>query len=125
MSVRQVLSFHLRVIIVLYMDFKKVKIIVTVPSTHADVARKSLGDAGAGVFGNYSHCSITTKVIGRWLAHDGANPHFGGVGTLESVEEEKIEVVCDKEKAKEIIEAVRKVHPYDEPTFDVFPLLDF
>ncbi len=105
------------------MEFKKVKIIITVPTSHADIVRKVLGDAGAGVFGNYSHCSITTKVTGRWLAHDGANPHLGNIGELESAEEEKVEVVCEREKAKEIIEAVRKVHPYDEPTFDIYPLL--
>lgn len=105
------------------MQFKKVKIVITTPTTHADVVRKALGDAGAGVFGGYSHCSITTVVTGRWIAHDGASPHLGNIGELESAEEEKVEVVCAREKAKEVIEAVRKVHPYDEPTFDIYPLL--
>lgn len=105
------------------MEFKKVKIVVTVPPTHADLVRQAFGDAGAGIFGNYSHCSITTKVTGRWFANDGANPHLGGVGQLESAEEEKIEVVCNFDKAKEIIEKIKEVHPYDEPTFDIYPLL--
>ncbi len=105
------------------MDFKKVKIVVTVPATHGDIIRQAFGEAGAGVFGNYSHCSITTQVIGRWLANDGANPHLGEVGKPESAEEEKIEVVCDFDRAKQIVDRVRKVHPYDEPTFDIYPLL--
>jgi hypothetical protein len=107
------------------MEFKKAKIVVTVPETHADAVRKALGDAGAGVFGNYSHCSITTTVTGRWLAQAGANPHVGEVGKMEQTQEEKIEVVCSVEKVKEVIDAAKKVHPYDQPTFDVYPLLDF
>jgi len=30
---------------------------------------------------------------------------------------------CERSKAKAVIEAVRKVHPYEEVAFDVFSLL--
>ena len=39
------------------------------------------------------------------------------------IQEERIEFVCDRENAKEILAAIRKVHPYDEIAADVFRLL--
>lgn len=101
----------------------KVKIVVFVPKTHTDIVRKAMGDAGAGIIGNYSHCSYSGDGVGRFLPLDGANPTIGQVGKPEEVIEEKIEFVCDREKAKEVIAAMKNVHPYEEVAFDIFPLI--
>lgn len=106
------------------MEFKKVKFVVTVPITHADIVRKALGDAGAGKVGNYSHYSFSSKGAGRFLPLDGANPHIGNVGTPEQVEEERIEVDCDSAILKEVILEMKKVHPYEEVAYDVYPLFE-
>jgi hypothetical protein len=53
----------------------------------------------------------------------GQKPFIGEVGKLEEVQEERIECVCDKSKAKKAIAAMRKVHPYEEVAFDIYPLL--
>lgn len=103
--------------------FNQVKIVITVPQTHTDVVRKALGDAGAGKIGNYSHCSSTEKSVGRFLPLAGAHPAIGQVGKFEEVVEDRIECTCDKAITKEVIAAVRKVHPYEKPTFDIYPLL--
>jgi hypothetical protein len=103
---------------------KNVKIVVFVPLTHADIVRKSIGDAGAGVIGNYNYCSFSSRGIGRFKPNDKANPHIGSANKLEEVEEERIEFICPKNKAKEIISAIKKVHPYEEVAFDVYELLD-
>lgn len=100
-----------------------VKVVVFVPTGHADQVRKVIGDSGAGVIGNYSHCSFSSKGIGRFIPRKGANPTIGEVGELEKVEEERIETVCPKEKAKEVIKAIRKVHPYEEPVFEISALI--
>ncbi len=101
----------------------QVKIVVFVPKTHTDVVRQAMGDAGAGKIGNYSHCSYSSDGIGRYKPLDGAKPFIGKVGKFEEVVEERIECVCDKSKAKEVIAAMRKVHPYEEIAFDIYPLL--
>lgn len=100
----------------------KVKIVVFVPETHADVVRKAMGDAGAGIIGNYSHCTFSSKGIGRFKPESGANPHIGEVGKYEEVIEERIETVCSREKLQSVIAAIKNVHPYDEVAFDVYPL---
>lgn len=102
---------------------QKVKIVVFVPKTHTDVVRQAVGDAGAGKIGNYSHCSYSVDGVGRYKPLEGANPHIGEVGKFEEVEEERIECICDKPKAKEVISAIRKVHPYEEVAFDIYPLI--
>ncbi len=101
---------------------KNVKIIVFVPETHTDMVREAMGKAGAGKIGNYSHCTFSSKGIGRFKPEQGANPHIGEVGNFEEVVEERIETICPREKLKEVIAAIKEVHPYDEVAFDVYPL---
>ena len=102
---------------------KQVKIVVFVPKSHTDIVRKAMGDAGAGKIGNYSHCSYSTDGVGRFFPLDGANPTIGKVGKAEEVLEERIECVCDKAQAKDVISAMRKVHPCEEVAFDIYPLI--
>lgn len=104
------------------MNSTHVKIVVFVPETHTDIVREAMGKAGAGKIGNYSHCSFSSKGIGRFKPEDGANPHIGEVGKFEEVVEERIETVCSREKLQEVISAIKDVHPYDEVALDVYPL---
>lgn len=102
---------------------EQVKIVVFVPKTHTDIVRKAIGDAGAGKIENYSHCSYSVDGVGRYKPLEGARPFIGKVGEFEEVEEERIECVCDKDKAKEVISAIKKVHPYEEIALDIYPLI--
>ncbi len=98
------------------------KITVTVPETHADAVRDAMGNAGAGKIGNYSHCSFTVRGVGRFRPEEGANPFIGSEGKLEQVEEEFIEMNCPASQLEAVIAAIRKVHPYEEPVIDIYPL---
>ena len=101
-----------------------VKIVVFVPTSHADQVRMAMGDAGAGVIGNYSHCTFGSVGYGRYKPLDGAKPFIGEVGLFEQVEEERIETLCEKSKVKQVIKALKESHPYEEVAFDIFPVLD-
>lgn len=103
---------------------KTVKISIFVPLTHTTIVREAIGKAGGGAIGNYSYCSFSSKGIGRFKPNEKANPHIGKTNQLEEVEEEKIEFICPKEKAKVIIEALKKVHPYEEVALDIYPVLN-
>ena len=100
-----------------------VKIVVFVPEKNADDVRHALGEAGAGKIGEYSFCSYSIKGIGRFKPSDRANPHIGKAGELEAVNEERIEVACEKEQAADIIRVIKDVHPYEEVVVDVYPML--
>lgn len=105
-------------------DIKKVKIIVTVPVENTDGVRKAICNEGAGVIGNYTHCSMSTKCIGTFKPNDQANPYIGENNKMEFVEEDKLEVVCDIDSVKNVILKSREVHPYEEPAIDIIPLID-
>jgi hypothetical protein len=82
-----------------------------------------MGKAGAGRIGNYTFCSFSTKGVGRFKPEKGALPKIGKVGKLEKVKEERIEMICEMRKLKKVIAAIKKVHPYETPAVDVYPLL--
>ena len=101
---------------------KNVKIVVFVPVSHADVVREAMGEAGAGKIGNYTFCSFSSRGTGRFKPGKGSYPVIGQVGKLEAVEEERIETICSRENLKAMVDAIRKVHPYEEVAFDIYPL---
>lgn len=100
-----------------------VKLVAFVPEENADEVREALGKAGAGKIGEYSFCSYSTKGVARFKPSDKANPHIGSAGKLEKVDEERIEVACEKDQAAEIINVIRDVHPYEEVVIDIYPML--
>ena len=104
---------------------KNVKIVVFVPESHADIVREAMGKVGASKIGNYTYCSFSSKGIGRFKPEKGAHPNIGEVGKLESVAEERIEAVCERDKMIGVIKAIRKVHPYEEVALDIYPLEEF
>src|SRR3989344_7390930 len=99
-----------------------VKIVVTVPESHANKVREAIGKAGAGKVGNYAFCSFSTRGEGRFLPKEGANPAIGNVGKLETVAEERIEITCQKEILESVVHAIKQVHPYEEIAIDIYPL---
>ena len=105
-------------------EINKVKIIVTIPIENVDEVRNAICETGAGVIGNYTHCSMSTKCIGTFKPTDEANPYIGEKNKLEFVEEEKLEFVCNVNIVKNVISKLREVHPYEEPAIDIVPLID-
>lgn len=100
-----------------------VKLVVFVPEEKADSVREAMGKAGAGKIGNYSYCSFSSKGTGRFLPQKGTSPAIGSVGKLEQVNEERIEVVCEKNQVTQVIKAIKEVHPYEEVVIDIYPML--
>lgn len=99
------------------------KIVTFVPIKDAAKVRMAIGDAGAGVLGNYHHASFSSRGVGRFIPGAGAKPTIGKVGRLEEVEEERIEVICQKEKIKEVVAAIKGVHPYEEIPLEIYKLV--
>ncbi|MBR1987980.1 MAG: hypothetical protein IKA36_02960 [Clostridia bacterium] len=105
-------------------DIKKVKIFVMVPNKNVEQLINSVCDAGAGVIGNYTHCTFSTKGKGSFVPNNEASPYIGKINKLEIVDEMKVEFVCDVNNVKNVLNTIRKVHPYEEPGIDIIPLLD-
>lgn len=101
------------------------KVVTFVPA--ADVARVAAAafDAGAGRIGDYAECSFAAVGRGTFRARAGARPAVGRPGRKETVEELRLETVCPRARAAEVLAAVRRAHPYEEAAIDVYPLDEY
>ena len=100
------------------------KLVVFVPAEKADHVREAVAAAGAGVLGDYDHCTFSTTGEGRFRPLEGANPTIGSVGQVEVVDEVRIESVLPRSRRTAVVTAMLAAHPYEEPAYDVLELAD-
>lgn len=98
------------------------KLEIFIPETHLEPLREALCSVDAGHIGRYDCCLSYSRVTGCWRPLEGATPWIGQIGEISSEPELKVEVTCRTERVEETLEAVRRVHPYEEPVIDVIPL---
>lgn len=98
------------------------KIEIFIPAENVDELLETLAACRAGEIGNYDHCTSITQVQGTWRPLEGAKPAVGEVGKLFTGSECKVEVNCREQYLLEAIQAVRGMHPYEEPVINVLPL---
>lgn len=98
------------------------KLVVYVPTDHAELVRAALGKAGAGHIGQYSHCTFSVTGTGTFLPQTGTNPFIGTVGNLERVVEERVETIVPERLLNQSLRAMSKAHPYEEVAYDIIPL---
>jgi hypothetical protein len=99
------------------------KLVVFVPTAALEAVRDALFAAGAGRIGAYERCSWYTEGTGTFLPLPGAEPTIGEVGGEERVPEMRLETVFPAERHDDVVAALRRAHPYEEPAFDVYALL--
>ena len=106
------------------MKAKYCKLVIFVPRTHLEKVRKAVCEAGAGKIGNkYDGCTFTTEGIGTFRPLKGARPFSGRAGKPAKVKEARLETIVAKKDLKKVIAAMLAIHPYEEPAYDVIPLL--
>jgi hypothetical protein len=99
------------------------KLVVFVPAEALDGVREALFAAGAGRIGDYTRCSWYTPGTGTFFGGEGTDPTIGEAGREERVSEHRLETVYPEDRHDKVIDALRRAHPYEEPAFDVYPLL--
>jgi hypothetical protein len=101
-----------------------------VPEPSLEVVKLALFDAGAGRIGLYEHCAWQVLGRGQFRPLLGANPAIGQAPSecqppvLTQLDEYLVEMVLDDDCLVPVIQALRRVHPYEEPAFGVFTMLD-
>jgi dinuclear metal center YbgI/SA1388 family protein len=102
---------------------KRVKIVVFVPDADLKQVSDALFGAGAGHIGEYKECSYRVNGTGTFHGSAASNPRIGKKGRREEVTEWRLEVVCPEHLTARAITAMREAHSYEEPAYDVFPLV--
>jgi hypothetical protein len=100
------------------------KLVVYVPREALDPVREALFAAGAGRIGDYERCSWYTQGTGTFLGGEGSRPAIGERGREQRVAELRLETVYPVEGEAAVLAAMRAAHPYEEPAFDVYDLVE-
>ena len=101
-----------------------VKLVWFVPAEALDVTREAVFATGGGRIGEYERCSWYTAGTGTFLASEETHPALGERGREEHVAELRVETVVPEEALEDAVAALLAAHPYEEPAYDVYPLLD-
>ncbi len=94
-----------------------------VPVSDAEKVKQALFKAGAGRIGNYDHCCFETTGIGQFRPLENSDPTIGSIGTLEKVEELKVELVVEDDLWSKVREALLDSHPYETPAYYAIKVL--
>lgn len=100
------------------------KLVVFVPASALEGVCEALFAVGAGRIGDYERCAWYTAGTGTFLAGEGAKPSIGEVGKEQRVNEYRLETVYPRELEAEVVRVLLESHPYEEPAFDIYELLE-
>jgi dinuclear metal center YbgI/SA1388 family protein len=98
------------------------KLAIFVPEENVEAVADALAVAGAGVIGEYTHCTFRTPGTGTFLGGETTDPYLGEKGRLERVEEIRLETVVPAHAAGRAVAAATAAHPYEEVALDLFPI---
>lgn len=90
-----------------------------VPVGDTEAVIQALCDAGAGWIGDYAECAFVSPGRGQFRPIHGAHPTIGEVGELTFVDENRVEMTYPAELRSQVVAALRRAHPYEEPAFHV------
>jgi hypothetical protein len=98
------------------------KIAVYIPSNALETVKQAMFDHGAGRLGNYDHCSWQVLGEGQFRPLAQSNPTLGQKGSVVSIAEYLVEMVCDDKVIASVISALKQAHPYEEPAYNIVRL---
>lgn len=98
------------------------KLVTFVPPEDTQKVIDALAAAGAGSIGEYDRCAFVAVGRGTFRPGGAANPTIGRSGDVEVVAEQRVEMVLPRRLRGDVVDALRRVHPYEEPAFDVHEL---
>jgi dinuclear metal center YbgI/SA1388 family protein len=89
-------------------------IVVFCPKENAESIKEAMHEAGAGAIGDYDMCSFSSEGEGAFRPDENADPFIGSSGEVSRVDETRIEVLCERSQAGNVISAAKRAHPYEE-----------
>ncbi|WP_340153259.1 Nif3-like dinuclear metal center hexameric protein [uncultured Marivirga sp.] len=93
------------------------KLSVFVPQENTNELKKALHQAGAGQIGEYKDCAFESSGKGSFLPTEKANPSIGKSNKLETVDENKVEVIFPMHLKNKVLSAMHNAHPYEEVAY--------
>lgn len=102
---------------------EQVKVVTFVPDSAVAVVMDALAAAGAGRIGGYERCAFSVDGVGHFVAGADTAPSVGRAGSPNDEHEVRVEMVAPGHRADAVVTALLATHPYEEPAFDVYPVV--
>lgn len=99
------------------------KITVNIPREFMERMMDEVTDHIEPIYPKYDRAFCYWPVTGTWRALPGSNPYLGDIGKIETAEEYRVEFAVKEKDLRNAVEAIRRVHPYEEPAIDVIPMI--
>ena len=103
-------------------DSNQFKLIVFVPQSNMAEVSEAVFNAGGGIIGQYNDCSFRINGQGTFRGSAESNPAIGKKNVFENVDEARLEFTVNAWNLDKAINAMLKVHPYEEPAYDIYEL---
>ncbi|MET2901120.1 divalent cation tolerance protein CutA [Vibrio rotiferianus] len=98
------------------------KLEIYAPDTEVVAIRDALNSVAAGVVGDYDSVISIVKISGFWRPTEGSEPVTGEKGEINFGEEVRLDVRCQESLVQAALDAIRAIHPYEEPVINILPL---
>lgn len=95
---------------------------IYVPCTHLDQVRAAVIQNMTTEIGQYTGCTFSKQGEGTFIPLEGSQPYLGKQGELEKVQESQLSFMGTYQEVEHMIEAAKKVHPYEEIAIDIYAL---
>jgi len=95
-----------------------------VPQEALEAVKAALFKVGAGYIGSYDQCCWQVKGLGQFRPLQGSDPAIGDREKLTTLEEWKVELVCEEGLINAAVKALKATHPYEEVAYEVIKLID-
>lgn len=95
---------------------------VYVPKAAAETVLAAMHGAGAGSVGAYDQAAFRSDGIGQFRPLAGARPAIGEIGSVEQVDETRLELVAPRPSRERVRTAMIAAHPYEEVAHQVVEL---
>ncbi len=99
------------------------KIGVNIPGEFLDRLMDEVTASIEPLYPKYDRTFMYWPVKGTWRPLDGADPFDGKVDEISVADEIRIEFAVRDDYLKAAVEAIVRVHPYEEPAIDIIPMV--
>jgi len=100
----------------------QVKLVTFVPEAHLAVVRDAVCAAGAGVIGDYTHCTFSAPGVGTFRPGTAAKPFSGTRNQVNEEPERRFEALVPTARIGGVLDALKRAHPYEEVAYDIITL---
>lgn len=104
---------------------ERYKLVFYVPHSDLEKCKEAIFATGGGAFpgAKYTKVCFQSPGTGQFLPGDGATPAIGATGTLEKVEEMRVEIMCvGRSIMLQAVQALVQAHPYEEVAYEVYKM---